>query len=451
MPEEYAKPLDAKSPSRYDADPTKQAFTGPYVFKSYDAGKKLVMTRNPNWQASTDFRPAYADRIDWTIGVDPNVAGRQILTGRGLTSGDTPPAPIIKLAATKYPKQAFFTPYGNRYITLNTQRKPFSNINVRRAVSAVVDKQALRQTRGGPLVGDLGTHVIPPTTPGFEEAGGAKGPGFDFISKPKGDRSLAVAYLKKAGFASGRYSGPPITVYGDNEDPAVKTAQVFLSELKSLGFGVKFRSFEHSVFLTKCTDTSVLRQVDGLHELRLAAGLRRRAVDAGSHVQRQRDHGHAHEQQQRLTAQRPEDQRRDGEGGAADGPGAAGQGVGQHRPLDHWHGGRRPVAVGQAAQRRVARRAGRDRAVERGLRPLVHLAQVARGPAVARYILRRFLWMIVLLFVVSAITFVIFYALPSADPRSCARRAVGHRRRRSSTSAPRWASTSRSTCSTSAT
>jgi peptide/nickel transport system permease protein len=33
-----------------------------------------------------------------------------------------------------------------------------------------------------------------------------------------------------------------------------------------------------------------------------------------------------------------------------------------------------------------------------------------------RYIIRRFLWMVVLLFVVSAITFVIFYALPSADP-----------------------------------
>jgi len=262
VPEEYAKPLDAKAPSRYEADPTKQAFTGPYVFDSYDAGKKLVMTRNPNWKASTDFRPAYADRIEWTIGVDPNVAGRQILTGKGLTSGDTPPAPIIKLAATKYPKQAFFTAYGNRYITLNTQRKPFSDVNVRRAVNAVIDKQALRQTRGGPLVGDIGTHFIPPTTPGYDEAGGAKGPGFDFVSKPTGDRSLAAAYLKKAGFASGRYSGPPITVYGDNADPAAKTAQVLVSELKSLGFGVKFRSFEHSVFITKCTDTSVLRQVD---------------------------------------------------------------------------------------------------------------------------------------------------------------------------------------------
>jgi peptide/nickel transport system permease protein len=33
-----------------------------------------------------------------------------------------------------------------------------------------------------------------------------------------------------------------------------------------------------------------------------------------------------------------------------------------------------------------------------------------------RYIIRRLLWMVVLLFLISAITFLIFYALPSADP-----------------------------------
>src|SRR2546430_16500346 len=33
-----------------------------------------------------------------------------------------------------------------------------------------------------------------------------------------------------------------------------------------------------------------------------------------------------------------------------------------------------------------------------------------------RYIARRLLWMVVLLAAVSAITFIIFYALPSADP-----------------------------------
>ena len=33
-----------------------------------------------------------------------------------------------------------------------------------------------------------------------------------------------------------------------------------------------------------------------------------------------------------------------------------------------------------------------------------------------RYIIRRLLWVIVLLIVVSAVTFIIFYELPSADP-----------------------------------
>ena len=34
----------------------------------------------------------------------------------------------------------------------------------------------------------------------------------------------------------------------------------------------------------------------------------------------------------------------------------------------------------------------------------------------ARYIARRMLWVVVLLFAVSAVTFVIFYAFPTADP-----------------------------------
>src|SRR3954471_535038 len=37
-------------------------------------------------------------------------------------------------------------------------------------------------------------------------------------------------------------------------------------------------------------------------------------------------------------------------------------------------------------------------------------------PTVIQYIVRRVLWMIALLFLVSAVTFAIFYALPSADP-----------------------------------
>ena len=69
------------------------------------------------------------------------------------------------------------------------------------------DREAMRLVRGGELIGDIPTHMIPPGLPGFEEAGGSDGFGLDFMSKPGGDPALAAEYFRKAGFASGRYEG----------------------------------------------------------------------------------------------------------------------------------------------------------------------------------------------------------------------------------------------------
>ena len=56
-------------------------------------------------------------------------------------------------------------------------------------------------------VGKPGTHFIPPGISGFEEAGGEKGPGFDFLANPKGDMAVAEKYMKEAGYSSGKYDG----------------------------------------------------------------------------------------------------------------------------------------------------------------------------------------------------------------------------------------------------
>jgi peptide/nickel transport system substrate-binding protein len=65
VPEEYAKKFDAKKPSEYG---NYQVTTGPYMLKAsaagkilgvgYQPGKSATLVRNPNWSASTDFRPA---------------------------------------------------------------------------------------------------------------------------------------------------------------------------------------------------------------------------------------------------------------------------------------------------------------------------------------------------------------------------------------------------------
>jgi peptide/nickel transport system substrate-binding protein len=262
VPREYAARFDRGKVSTYDSDPTRQAFTGPYVIKRYTAGKGMVEERNAAWSAATDYRKAYPDRIEWSLGVDANVAGRQILQGRSLLSGDSPPAPIVKRAVQTRPSQISFTPLGNRYVTLNTHARPFSDENLRKAVGAILDREQMRTVRGGAVIGDVATHFVPPGVSGFEQAGGLAGPGFDWLRSPSGDARLAAHYMKQAGYPSGKYTGPPILVLGDNSSPAKEDAQVVQSALQQLGFTVNLQLVEESVFYSKfCNVTAQLKKI----------------------------------------------------------------------------------------------------------------------------------------------------------------------------------------------
>src|SRR3954452_8256141 len=101
VPKEYAAKFDKKNPSVYGQN---QVASGPYMIKNdssgkavgYQAGRNITLVRNPNWDASTDFRPAYLDEIDMPQGNDDTtVASRKILSGNALVNGDFSPDPTI--------------------------------------------------------------------------------------------------------------------------------------------------------------------------------------------------------------------------------------------------------------------------------------------------------------------------------------------------------------------
>lgn len=250
VPREYAAPFDAHNPSRYDQH---VAFTGPYMVKA-DASGKLVgrkpgrsieLVRNPGWDPETDERPAYLDAITVEEGADDaTIASRRILAGRGLLQGDGgPPAQIIRQAVRDTPGQITFVPGGSyRMMSLNTSIPPLDDLNVRKAILAAFDRRAMLLTRGGRLVGEVPTHFLPPGFPGYEEAGGARGPGVDFLRSPEGDLDLARAYLRRAGYASGRYDGgAKLLMVGSNADPGRRAAEVAQAQLAKLGFDVQLR------------------------------------------------------------------------------------------------------------------------------------------------------------------------------------------------------------------
>jgi peptide/nickel transport system substrate-binding protein len=262
VPEEYAAKLDAKQPSLYGQN---QVATGPYMIENtpagkaigYEAGRRIHLVRNPNWDKTTDYKPAYLDEIDMPQGNDDTtIASRRVVDNTGMLTGDFSPPPQVLAQVVrdnaKKDQLALFPGGSARYVSMNTTVKPFDDINVRKAVIAGFDREAMRLVRGGELVGDIPTHLLPPGLPGFEEAGGLKGPGLDFMSHPSGDMELAAEYFKKAGYASGKYEGgKELLMVGTSEGVAEKAAEVAKENFEKMGFKIRLRLVTQDAMYTR--------------------------------------------------------------------------------------------------------------------------------------------------------------------------------------------------------
>jgi peptide/nickel transport system substrate-binding protein len=261
VPEEYAAKYDKQNPSTYG---THQVATGPYMIQNDKAGntvgyvpnRKINLVRNPNWNKSLDFRPAKLDKINIQEGNSDTVAAtRKVFTGQSMILGDiTPPGPTLKAATTTY-KSQFENPSagGYRYVAFNTTKPPFNDINVRKAVSAGMDKTALRQARGGPTIGPIAYHFLPNDFPGFQDAGGASSP-YDYMASPTANKTVSAKYFAAAGMKGGKYSGPnkSITLTCDNADPGKSVCAVAADEFRGMGFTPQIQSVPHEKMILIC-------------------------------------------------------------------------------------------------------------------------------------------------------------------------------------------------------
>jgi peptide/nickel transport system substrate-binding protein len=264
VPEEYAKQFDAKKPTEYGNN---QVATGPYMFKAnsagkvlgigYQPGKSATLVRNPNWNPSTDSRPAYLNQINIEIGGDTTVIGRQVLEGSDMVQNEAPAQSIVKLAYEKFRTQLEISPgAGEHYIAVDNKQGPFSNIDVRKAFWAALDRTAMNKARGGELVTNVMTHFIYPEIPGFAQAGGLKGPQVDYNDYPEGNAAVAAKYMKLAGYPSGSYTGgKTLQIVGSTGSPTAEDAEIANQTLKNLGFKTKLTLVDSSVMYSKYCGT----------------------------------------------------------------------------------------------------------------------------------------------------------------------------------------------------
>ncbi len=266
VPKEFAGPMDTHAPTTYGTQA--EVFTGPYMLKNdpktgkfagigYQTGKSATLVRNPNWDPSTYtslYRPpAYLDQININIGGDATVIGQQVLKGSHAVQLDTPAQSVVKLAYQSYPSEITFTTgAGDHYIAVDNQHGPFKNVNLRRAFWAALDREAIVKARGGPLVAEPMTHFIYPGTNGFTEAGAYAGPNVDYNKDVNGSHSVACKYMKAAGYANCKYTGPgTVQIVGANNgnDPAI--IAIDNAALQSLGFNTHVSEVDQSTMYAK--------------------------------------------------------------------------------------------------------------------------------------------------------------------------------------------------------
>jgi peptide/nickel transport system substrate-binding protein len=148
--------------------------SGPYIVTSYTTGNggKMLLSRNPKWNRSSDFRTAYPDKWEVDFGLDGKVIDARLLASSGKdqtaiereglqpeTLSQVFTDPKTTLPQFKGRAVSGYDIYA-LYYWINVQKIP--NVKVRQAIAVALDRASIRLNGGGAFLGDIADGVIKP-------------------------------------------------------------------------------------------------------------------------------------------------------------------------------------------------------------------------------------------------------------------------------------------------
>jgi peptide/nickel transport system substrate-binding protein len=134
----------------------------------FDGQTSLTLVRNPSYDPSTDSkaeRQNLPDEFRFTVDSSVNDIIQKVEAGEldDEVSFSMPPQDLERY--NRDPKLRRFLKInpslGTYWITMNLTQPPFDDVHVRRALSWVLDKTAIRQIAGGPVAGKVADAIVP--------------------------------------------------------------------------------------------------------------------------------------------------------------------------------------------------------------------------------------------------------------------------------------------------
>jgi peptide/nickel transport system substrate-binding protein len=223
--------------------------TGPYKVDNYTRGKSMTLSRNPNWDPSTDpIRKALPDRIEVQLKQNADDIDNRLLAG-GLdmdsagTGVQQAAQPKVLGDATKKQNADNSIAGFLRYVAIEKNVAPLDNQHCRMAVQYATDKVAAQTGYGGPVAGgDVATTLIPPTVNGYKK--------FDLYPSADGHGDLAKAKQELA--ACGKPNGFSTKLSARSDRPKeVAAAQGVQQGLAKVGIKADIVQFPAGDYFNK--------------------------------------------------------------------------------------------------------------------------------------------------------------------------------------------------------
>jgi peptide/nickel transport system substrate-binding protein len=198
--------------------------SGPYMITTYNAGKNMVLDRNPNWSAASDpVDPALPNEITVKFDWDPTQLDQAILAGTvdaEYDGGGLQTATIAQVLPNPAKKKYTDNPAANatRYVTIDQEVAPFDNVHCRRAVAYALNKADLIKARGGSVAGAKeADSLLPPGVAGHTSANP-----YPTGADNTGDLTMAKQELAQCGKPNGFSTG--ILTVNTGKGPGFATA-----------------------------------------------------------------------------------------------------------------------------------------------------------------------------------------------------------------------------------
>jgi peptide/nickel transport system substrate-binding protein len=213
--------------------------TGPYEITNVEPGRSWEYRRNPVWssvnaKAMPGFPSGHVDAIEMEVISNPSTQVNEVMQGRSDWMKNQPPPDRYAEIESRYGGTQFRSEptISNFYFWMNTTRRPFTDLRVRRAVNYAINPAALERIYAGTL--RRTQQILPPDMPGYSK--------FEpYPHSPTKARQL---------IAEADPADRDITIWTNNEPPADQAGEYYQGVLKWLGFNAKLKVVDGASYFT---------------------------------------------------------------------------------------------------------------------------------------------------------------------------------------------------------